>query len=115
VIQDWIPSFLDEMNKLGAALTKDERRRQALQFGALGAVSGSMVGSVSNLIQKGRLSPEGVKSPRWLRGSMAAGMITGGATPVVRHGLERNMQSEANDRARRTRLRAERRALAGKP
>jgi len=114
VIQDWVPSFLDEMSKVAAAaLTKKERRRQALEFGALGMLSGPVVGSTINLISKGRPLPEGVKSiPRWLLGSMAGGALVSGAIPAVRHSLERNIQQQANERARRKRMRAERLALS---
>ena len=111
MIQDWIPSFLDEMTKVAVALNKKERRRQAIQFGALGAVSGPTIAALSNVIQKGKPLPEGVKSiPRWLAGSMAAGALFSGAIPLVRHQLERSIQAEANDRQRRARLRAERRS-----
>lgn len=113
MIQDWIPSFLDEMSKVAAAtLNRKEKARQALQFGALGAISGPVVGAVSNIIQKGKPLPEGVKSiPRWLAGSMATGAIFSGAVPVIRHGLERNIQREANERVRRLKQQAERKAL----
>jgi hypothetical protein len=102
------PAFLDEVEKIAAAtLTQSERNRQAVQFGALGAVSGPIVGAVGNLIQKGRPLPEGVRSvPRWLAGSMATGAIFSGAVPVIRHGMERNIQGEANARARLARQQA---------
>jgi hypothetical protein len=109
VIRDWIPSFLDEMTKVATALNKKERRRQAFQFGALGAASGPAIAALSNIIQKGKPLPEGVKSvPRWLAGSMAAGALFSGAIPMVRHQLDRSIQAEASARQRRARLRAER-------
>lgn len=115
MIQEWVPSFLDEMTKVAAAaLTKKEKRRQAVEFGILGALSGPAVGSTVNLIQKGRMLPEGVKSvPRWLAGSMAGGALLSGAIPVVRHALERSTQLKANDRVRRRRMRLERLGQAG--
>lgn len=92
----WIPSFLDEMEKLAGSLTKDEQRRQALQFGALGTLSGPVVSSAVNYIQRGKMLPAGVKSvPRYVAGSMAGGALISGAIPAVRHALERNMQRQA--------------------
>jgi hypothetical protein len=114
VIRDWIPSFLDEMSKVASAsLNKREKRRQAIQFGALGMLSGPVIGGVANMISRGRPLPEGVKSvPRWLASTMATGALVSGAIPAIRHGLERNIQSEANERLRRTKLRQERRGGA---
>jgi hypothetical protein len=111
VIQHWIPSFLDEMSKVAAAsLTKGEKRRQAIQFGALGMLSGPVISGVSNMISKGRLLPEGTKSvPRWLASTMATGALVSGAIPVIRHGLERGIQARANERLRKAKLRQERR------
>jgi hypothetical protein len=115
VIRDWVPSFLDEMGKVAAAtLNKSEKRRQVLQFGALGALSGPVVGSAVNMIQKGSPVPTGAKSiPRWLLGSMLSGAVFGGAVPVIRHSLERNIQREANARLYKQKLRNERKLSGG--
>lgn len=111
MIRDWIPSFLDEMSKLAVALNKEERRRQALQFGALGLIGGPAVGALYNTITRGHPLPVGVKSPwRWLAGTTAAGLATSGAIPVVQQQLAGNIQAEAQERLRRAHLRAERKA-----
>jgi hypothetical protein len=113
MMQDWMPSFLDEMTKVSAAeLNPRERTRQAIQFGLLGAASGPVVGAINNIIQKGHPLPEGVRSiPRWLAGAAATGAIFSGAVPVLRHHLERNIQLQANNRVRRARIRAEKRSM----
>lgn len=115
MIQDWIPSFLDEMSKVAAAaLNKQERRRQALQYGALGLVAGPSIGALYNVISKGTPLPVGVKSPaRWLAATTAAGLLTSGAIPAVQQHMARNIQEQANMRVRRARARAERKALGG--
>ena len=110
-MRDWIPSFLDEVTKVAAAsLTKKEKRRQAIQFGALGMLGGPAVASLFHLISKGHPLPEGVKSvPRWLAASAVAGALTSGAIPAVQQRMSQSIQQTANERARRARQRAERR------
>lgn len=109
-MQDWIPSFLDEMTKVAAALNKKEKRRQAIQFGALGLVGGPAISALYNVITKGTPLPVGVKSPaRWLAGATAAGLLTSGAIPAVQQQLARGIQEGATARARRARLREEHR------
>lgn len=117
MIQDWIPSFLDEMSKVAAAvLNRKERRRQVLQYGALGLVAGPSIGALYNIISKGTPLPVGVKSPaRWLAATTTAGLLTSGAIPAVQQHLSRNIQDQANMRVRSARARAERQALKGAP
>jgi len=114
VIQDWIPSFLDEMSKVAAAsLSKQEKRQQALRFGALGLVGGPAVSSLFNIISKGHPLPVGVKSiPRWLAASTVAGALTSGAIPAVQQHIAAGIQAKANDRVRRARDRSERKRSA---
>jgi len=110
-MQDWIPSFLDEMSKVAAAaLTKREKRRQALEYGALGLVGGPLAATTFNLISRGSFLPPMVTSvPRWLAGSAAVGLITSGAIPAIQRQIGDRIQAEANARARRAKLRVERR------
>lgn len=102
MIQDWIPSFLDEMSKVAAAaLNEDEKRRQALQSGALGLVAGPTVGMLTNLIQRGHPLPVGVKSvPRWLAGTTAAGLAFGSVVPAMQQRISAKIQNQANERVR---------------
>lgn len=110
-MNDWIPSFLDEMSKLAVALNKEEKRRQALQFGALGLIGGPAIGALYNTITRGQPMPVGVKSPwRWLAGTTAAGLATSGAIPVIQQQLTSNIQESARARMHRARMRAERKA-----
>jgi len=106
VIQDWVPSFLDEMSKVAAAsLNEQEKRRQALQYGAVGLVAGPSVGMLTNLIQRGHPLPVGVKSvPRWLAGTTAAGLAFSGAIPAIQQHLSRRIQDQANERVRLERM-----------
>lgn len=89
-----------------AALTKKEKRQQALAFGALGIAAGPPVAAVFNLISRGTLLPPQVKSiPKWLAASSAAGLITSGAIPALQRQIADTIQAKANLRASRRRQR----------
>ena len=90
-MMDWLPSFCDELSKLAAEeLTPAARARQYLQFGALGAGMGPLIGGLGNFIQRGEPTPMGVKVKRWLPAQMATGALIGGALPIMRDLLSRS-------------------------
>ncbi len=100
----WSHSFLDEFEKIAVRLNKEERRRQAIQFGLLGGMAGPVIGAVRNLIQLGKIVPPWTTRPRWLVSQAAAGFGIGGALPIIRHQIERNTQEHARERLRRKRI-----------
>jgi hypothetical protein len=91
-MQEWLSSFLEELTKLSAQteLPPESRRKQYLQFGALGATMGPVMGGMSNLIQRGTLTPYQVPLKRWLPAQMTTGALVGGALPVLRDILSRS-------------------------
>lgn len=104
-----IAACLDELEKISVALTGEEKRRQAMQFAGLGAVSAPIIGGAKNYLTYGKVAPwqtgEGLLSAggkgRFLAGSMLAGAAAGGLMPTIRHNLERGIQDQARARRRR--------------
>jgi hypothetical protein len=92
MLRDWIPSFLDEMNKV-ASLDKKEKRNRALRYAAVGAVASPFIRGASNLIEKGRIVPESSKPVRWLLGSLAAGTLAG-TVPSIRKEVDKRAKRE---------------------
>jgi hypothetical protein len=101
-------ALFDELEKIAIRLNDEERRRQAGQFAALGAVTAPAVAGAKNLAIYGKVAPWRVAGAkglmgaggkgRWLAGTMAAGAVAGGVMPSIRHGMERNFQADAKAR-----------------
>jgi hypothetical protein len=101
-----LESFLDELEKISAAitLTPEEKSQQMLQFAGTGAATYPAVSALASKIQSGRWLDSGAKSPsRWLAGKATQGLLFGGALPAIRHAIER-----ANVGKARSRMEAER-------
>lgn len=98
-----LDSFFDEVEKIAVRLSDAEERRQALKFTGLGAVSFPVISGVANLVSSGRTIPKGVKPTRWIAGQSAAGAVSGGLLPSIRHNIERQTQDEARERLRAAR------------
>lgn len=87
-------AFVVELSKLaggeGLELADDaaRQRKQTLAYTALGALSGPVIGGVSNLIQHGHPWPRDVSVRRWLPAAMATGALSGGLMPVVRRRVD---------------------------
>jgi hypothetical protein len=89
-MRDWLPSFVEELTKLSTEdLPADARAKQYLQFGALGAGAGPIMGGLGNLIARGKFITPGVSPKRWLASQMVTGSMIGGALPVLRDILHR--------------------------
>lgn len=102
-------AFIDELQKLAVKLTPEEERRQMYQFAGLGAVAAPAVTVGKNLIQYGKVSPF-APVPRMLAANAIGGALGAGLVPVVRHGMERQMQEEARERRRAERALSEKNA-----
>ncbi len=97
-MQDWVPAFSDELEKI-SRLTKGDERRQALQFAGLGAATAPVVSGIKNLIAHGKISPFGASvAKRWLPAQVIGGALAGGALPAIRHALERTNVGRAKTR-----------------
>jgi hypothetical protein len=92
MLQDWVPSFLDEMNKV-AKLVSDENVPYVRNT-ALGAVSGPVIRSAMNLIETGRVIPADKNPRRWLLANMAGGALAGGVLPSIRNRLNRTSRKQ---------------------
>lgn len=92
MLQDWMPSFLDEMNKV-ASLEKKERRNRALRYAAVGALASPVIRGTSHLIEKGRIIPDTSKPLRWLLGSLAAGTLAG-TVPSIRKEVDKRSKGK---------------------
>lgn len=92
MLQDWIPSFLDEFSKV-ASLSKKEKRNRALRYAAVGAAASPVIRGASNLIEKGRLVPETSKPSRWLLSSLAAGALAG-TVPSIRKEVDKRSRAK---------------------
>lgn len=101
---DWIPAFVDELEKVSVELTKGEKARQAVQFAALGGISGPAMSAMINKIQLGRVVPTWTTPKRWVASKAAQGLIAGAALPLIRHSIERKAQDRALERLRRMRI-----------
>lgn len=102
--EDWIPAFVDELEKVAVELTKSEKARQAAQFALLGGVSGPAMSAIINKIQLGRVVPNWTTPKKWVASKATEGLIVGAALPLIRHGIERKAQTRATERLRRTRI-----------
>jgi hypothetical protein len=91
----WIPSYLDELEKL-ARLTKNEERRQALQFAGLGAAAVPVSSGIANLIEHGKLTGLAKSPGRWLGARLAGGALAFGALPAIRNVVARSNVRKAN-------------------
>ena len=96
---DSFPYFV----KHAIQLTDEERRRQALQFAALGTIAAPVAQGLGNLLTHGKIAPWSGKG-RWLLGRMGTGLVGGAALPYAQHALERGMQETAQERLRRARI-----------
>lgn len=102
--EDWsgqVNSFKNSrprgLEKLGVRLTDEERRRQALQFAGIGAVSMPAVQAIKDLITHGKVSPS-VPLKRWLPAQIVGGAFVGGALPAIQHALARSNLDKARAR-----------------
>ena len=95
-----IPAFFDELGKIAVELTNKEKRRQAVEFGVLGAVSAPAIAAVTNKIEKGTFIPKDVPKGRWLGARLAGGALASGALPIIRHHIEQRNLAKAKARVR---------------
>ena len=107
MIAECFPYFVQEMTKHALQLSDEERKRQAVQFGALGTLAAPVAAGLGNLITHGKVAPWSkglVGKSRWLAGRMAGGLVGGAALPYAQHAIERGMQGDAQERLRRMRI-----------
>jgi len=83
--------------KEGVQLTEGEKRRQALQFAALGAGVTPVFSGLTNLISHGKVSPW-APLKRWIPAQVAAGALAGGALPAIQHMLAQSNIEKAKSR-----------------
>lgn len=99
MIVDWLPSFLDEVEKVAVELTPGQQHRQAAQYTALGAVAAPAVGVVKNVIEHGKAFSPGAHPIRQIAAQATGGAILTGAVPVIRHHIEqKNIQHAIKQR-----------------
>jgi len=104
MIDDCFPALLDELEKVAIELSNKEKRRQAIQFGVLGAASVPAMKAILNKIQLGRVIPSWTSPGRWAASTAVEGLIAGAALPLMRHSIERQVQGQAEERLRRKRI-----------
>jgi hypothetical protein len=99
-MQEWLSSFLEELTKLSAQteLTPEARAKEYLQYGALGSASGLAVGGLSNLIQRGAISPYKVPVKRWIPAQMVSGAVFGAGVPILRNLLHQGNIEDVTQR-----------------
>jgi len=101
MIAEWLPSFMDEMEKVAVELDPQQQRRQAAQFTALGAGTGIAAGVAKNVIEHGKVFAPGTASKgRWALAHGATGALMAGAVPAVRHHIERQNVQQAIQKRR---------------
>jgi len=91
-------SFIDELEKIAVQLTSDEKKRQALQFAGLGAVTVPAMSALSSKMMTGKWKPPSVSWKRWLPASVATGLFWGGGIPALQHQIARANIRKAEDR-----------------
>jgi hypothetical protein len=94
-----VDSFIDELQKIAkeVELSPEEKRRQALQFAALGTATVPAMGALSSKMMTGKWMPKGVSPRRWLPAAAATGLFWGGALPTMQHMIARkNIRSAGN-------------------
>jgi hypothetical protein len=79
-MSDWFTSCFDELRKIAAAepssiLNPEEKRKQMLQFAALGGTLVPAISSLSTRIQTGKWLPKGVPLKRYLPATVAQGLF----------------------------------------
>ena len=100
-----LDSFLDELEKIAAAVTlsPEEKRKQMFQFTGLGAVMVPTLSSAVSKMQTGKWIPSSAKSPkRWLGGALAQGLFWGGMLPTMQHAIARSNVDKAKARVAAT-------------
>lgn len=97
-VMDWWPTFFDELEKIAVTMTPEEKRRQALQFAALGMGTIPTMSALSSKIMTGKWLPAGVGLRRWLPATAATGLFWGGALPALQHAIARTNIHKAQAR-----------------
>lgn len=99
-MKEWLPSCLDELEKIASGevrLTPSEQRSQMLQFAGLGALATPLISGAANLITHRKISPW-APLRRWIPAQMMTGALAGGAIPSVQHLLARSNLAKARQR-----------------
>ncbi len=98
-MSNWFSSCFDELTKIAVRLTSEEKRRQAVQFAALGTTTVPAMELAKTRLQTGRWLPAGVKGfRRYIPGALAGGLFWGGALPTAQHFLARGNIQKARER-----------------
>jgi hypothetical protein len=73
--------------------------KELVQYSALGATVGPVVGGLANLIQRGQFLPKDVPVKRFIPGSALTGAVYGGLIPVARYAIHRHNLQQKNKQA----------------
>ena len=95
-----LAAFVDELEKIAVELSAKEKRRQALQFGVLGAAAAPAISAIKNKVETGTMFAPGTNKKRWLAANLVGGALATGALPIFRHHIEQKNLAEAKARVR---------------
>lgn len=92
-------SLIRGLLKTAASLNPEEKRRQAMQFAALGLGTVPGLALAQNKIRQGTWLPKSGKG-RFLAAAGVGGAFWGGLLPTLQHGIARGNLARAQSRAR---------------
>lgn len=92
-------SFIDGLLKVAVKLEPNEKRRQAMQFAALGLGTVPALAFAQHRIREGRWLPKSGKG-RFLAAAGLGGAFWGGLLPTLQHGIARANISKAKGRVK---------------
>lgn len=94
LIEDNDPEVISRsLGKMGARLTKAQKRERAVKFTTLGAISGPVASGFSGALKGGKRGllkniTQGASLKRWVPATVATGALVSGGIPAIRHQIE---------------------------